>query len=369
MGTIDYKYIDAHYKDLTKEALKWIKDCKSQEAKTWDITKIPFPRKELYPNMCNQYDYPWRLVKETIANNIKEITSLWMIGVKNREISHSHGVYKWTNNECNLETLGVKGPIVGNILSKILEINKPQTRSETNIKPLIIQNNLEGWKNPKKIEFYVDFETITNVMTDFKHFPYVENNSMIFMIGVGYIEPFIDHWVYKNFTVNCLDLLEEKKICLEFVEYISSVSKVHKVNSPSCVHWAHAEQTFWSKAVDRHTSAIEDSEWIWLDLLKIFKKEPIVIKGCLNFNLKNVAKAMKSHGCIACDWDGESSCIDGTSAMIGVWNAQKEANLRNISLIDTPLIQDIIKYNEIDVKVLYEIITYLRKNHICDVIE
>ncbi len=49
--------------------------------------------------------------------------------------------------------------------------------------------------------------------------------------------------------------------------------------------------------------------------------------------------------------------------MIGAWKAHKEAKARGASMRDMPEMGEISKYNEVDVKVMEEIIQYLRKNH------
>ncbi len=370
LGTIDYSKVDLDYVNKAKDALKWLKECRSDVAKNWNILNVPLTRKELYPNMCNSKDYPWRSVKEKIAESIKELTSVWMIGVKNREVAHSKGVYQWTDRNCNVDALGINGNFTRGIVSKILEINQPHSQRLLKVKPRIIDSNYMDWKNKKELEFYVDFETINNVMTNFESLPHTLSTNMIFMIGVGFIEPSSGEWIYKDFTVDSIIMEEEERICHEFSSYIRSEADFYEVESPSCVHWAHAEQIFWKDAVDRHTSHSDVDanelwgvEWEWFDLLKLFKEEPIVIRDCLKFDLKTVATALKKHGYISTGWDKNSSCLDGQGAMVGAWRAHKEALDRGISMKETPQIREITKYNKVDVRVLYEIITYLRINH------
>ena len=58
---------------------------------------------------------------------------------------------------------------------------------------------------------------------------------------------------------------------------------------PYLYHWGNAEKTIFTKAKKRHFN----NNWgniRWFDLCTIFKKEPIVINGCLNFGL-NIYKA------------------------------------------------------------------------------
>lgn len=369
LGVINYKDIDASYPSLTKKAINWIRDVRSEASKDWNITKVPLEREELYPNMSNSHDYPWHSVKKQIANSIGEITSLWMVGTNHRKRAHEQGVYKWTDKECTTDVLGINGIYTKNILEKIIDINRPRKKRRLNkILPFKITNNLKDWQTPENIEFYVDFETVNDVLTDFEDLPEVTSTSIIFMIGVGYIDPLTKKWEYKNFTVDSLSddtnfKNNEQQICKEFSRFISETAAVYNVKNPLCIHWAAAENNFWNNACERHSEIWESDKWEWFDLLKVFKQEPIVIEGCLNFSLKTVAKAMKKHDFIKTIWDKNSSCLDGQSAMIGAWKSHKDAKNRGISMRETPEMKEITKYNEVDVKVLQEIIEYLRNNH------
>ena len=370
LGKIDYRGVDIDVNKKTEDAIKWLREVRSEASKSWNIDDIPLLRSELYPNMSNTYDYPWHETKEQISNNIKELTSLWMVGTKHREIAHNHGVFKWTDKKCTPKKLGICGKFTSRVLSKILEVNRGDSSKTEKVLPSIINNNLKGWQQRKELEFYVDFETINDVLTDFESLPEVEETSLIFMIGVGYKEPVSGRWMYKCFCVNSLTLEEEGRICQEFSDYICSESALYDVEDPLCVHWAHAEENFWNDAVERHESwgtsfsrGWQSQKWEWFDLLKVFKEEPVVVRGSLGFSLKQISNALRDNDCISSEWDLGSSCLNGRGAMVGAWKAHKESLLRKIDMSTTPQIKEIMKYNEVDVKVLQEIITYLRNNH------
>jgi hypothetical protein len=372
LGIINYSTIDGCYIQKTQDAIEWIRDVRDPSSKDWNISKVPLERKELYPNMSNHHDYPWREAKETIASDIKEITSLWMMSVKNREMAHAKGIWSWTDKKCTVDTLGcsnVEGSFVRKTLREILKINKVEIKEgDSGVLPKKIVNNLDGWQTPAVIEFYVDFETVNDVITDFSELPLVENSNkeLITMIGVGYIHPDEETWVYKNFTVNKLTLFEEALICKDFSNYIQEISEEWNVKNPKCIHWSPAECRFWEKSREKHFPKSRGwfQKWRWFDLLEVFKSEPIVVKGSLSFGLKSVSKALKNLGHIETGWESDSSCLDGQGAIIGAWKAHKLALKENISMKNTQLMRDISKYNESDVKVLYEIITYLRDYHI-----
>jgi hypothetical protein len=375
LGVIDFEDTDLDTVTRTKDALKWIRDVR-KKGDTWDIFEVPLKRKELYPNMSNTHDYPWRPVKEMIADEIDEITDLWMCGVKNREKAHAAKIYRWTDPRCTTDILGINGPKTKRVLEKILSINRDE--SDTKIIPDIITNNDDEWQTRRLIEFYVDFEYLNDVMSDeaTRSMPEVEATSIIFMIGAGYFDPFTHLWVYRSFTVDALTKEEELRVCTEFSWYVRQEAEWWECPNPLLIHWSPAEKWQWAGAIDRHSDGEIERIWIpvkeecnveidprWFDLLQVFKKEPIVIKGCLGFSLKEVAGAFVDAEFITTTWDQDSGCTNGTSAMLAAFKASKDAVARGMKLSEMPQIQDVRKYNEVDCKVLGEIIKYLRENH------
>ncbi|HMP28406.1 MAG TPA: hypothetical protein PKD85_02330 [Saprospiraceae bacterium] len=375
LGIIDYANIDKVYIEKTKAAINWIKEMRRDGA-DWTLgPDLPLCRTELYPNMSNQYDYPWRAIKRKFADEIKEITSLWMCGVKNRDIAIKNNIFQWTDPRCTAEMLGVNGPKTSRVLTKILEINQGEGE---NVQPKIILNNTDNWQFRQSLEFFVDFEFINEVVSDFTSIPHAECRSIIFMIGVGYYDLNTGAWIYREFTVDALTEAEEYKICSNFSQYVREEAEWWECNNPLMIHWSNAENWQWEHATERHKDKNRrlwlpckkgilydpETEPRWLDLLDIFRKEPIVIRGCLGFGLKDVAKALSNLGLINTIWDDENSCVDGSGAMLSAYKAYKDANNRNIPAKTIPLIKDIIKYNEVDCKVVGEILTYLRENHL-----
>jgi len=136
---------------------------------------------------------------------------------------------------------------------------------------------------------------------------------------------------------------------------------------PRVFHWSHAEvstlESAYNSAVARHPERSDSwSEPRWFDFLKlVMKSQPVVVRGALKFGLKAVAFAMYKHGLIQTCW--ESGPTDGLGAMTGAWSCNRQAKEKNVRLIETPLMQEIEKYNEVDCKVMMEIISYLRRSN------
>ena len=352
LGRINYTGVDKSYVEKTKKAVKWINNVRTN-GHTWDLSKVPLPHPELYPNMCNQYDYPYHKLKEAFAEDIEEISLLWKCGAKHRKIAHAKGIYSWKDQKISPEMLGIGGDYTTKILSRVIEANN----SVANVQPKYITNNYANWKNRVGIEFFVDFEMTCSVFTEFDDLPYADGQTLIFMIGVGCVINGV--WNFKNFTVNALSSDGEYEICQQFYQYIKDMSK-DEFETPSIYHWSPAEPSAWSRACNRHKFSCVLN---WVDLLKVFHEEPIGVKGCLNFGLKNIAKAFHKHGYIKTIWEN-GPCSDGADAAIGAYKVDQNIKKYGGSFKEAPLIKDIEKYNEVDCKVLEEIITYLRKNHI-----
>ena len=186
---------------------------------------------------------------------------------------------------------------------------------------------------------------------------------MIFMIGVGWVEG--ENWQYKIFICNQATYQEEYRIMDDFVQFVKSRG------NPNIRYW-YAEPNFWNQAECRQFDLAHEEDDIerkdhisdnwknigeWTDLYNLFLNEPIVLKGCFKFGLKPIAKVMKSHGMIKTSL--ESYCNSGMSAMINADRCYKICD----NPVNSDTMMDIVKYNEFDCKVLWEILTYLRKNH------
>ena len=368
LGVINYSEVDLEFVKKTEDALAWLKDMRENGDK-WDLSNVPLCRPELYPSMSNSQDYPWHEVKKELAREIGEITSLWMCGVKNRVIAHAHGVYSWKDPRCTTSTLGVFGPKISRTLKKILDINQKQ--DGTLVEPPIVINNDCDWQKRKDLEFYIDFEFCNDVVSDFSQMPRVEAEPLIFTIGAGHFDRATGNWIYRDFTVREMTSKEENRICSEFSKYVKAEAHFYDCPNPLLIHWSNAEKWQWDKVYAKHKG--HEKGWIvplenyvsgprWFDMLKVFRDEPIVIKNCMGFGLKEVANTLSNHGFFELEKD-DSSALDGASAMLCAFRSSKDAKNRGIPFNDMPMIRDVIRYNEKDCKMVAEVTTYIRKFH------
>ena len=354
LGRIDYGNLDFEYIEKVEKALSWLKDVRENE---YDLSKYPLSRDELYPNMCNRLDYPFRALKKRFAENNNDITLLWNVGPKQRRIANASGIYTWTDERCTPSALGMKGKR-SKVLDNILIANRSDVR---NIYPKYIDSNIFDWKNfdNRKVELWVDFETTCSVFNEMDNLPENSGLNLIFMIGAGYVDPKSGKWIYTSFVVDSISEKEEEKICLEFLKFIETLKKKFRLKSLNCWHYSPAECVSWKRAQKR-SKRIRDVKWT--DLLKVFIEGRVGIKNCLSYGLKTIVKAFHAHGYIETSYD-ESSIGDGADAAIGAFRADLECKKNGISFQQHELTREILKYNEIDCKVMMEILSYLRKNH------
>jgi putative phage-type endonuclease len=335
LASVDFNLHDIATRKKTARAIKWIRSL--QNCNDWSL--FPPTVSELRPNMCNISNF--QNIKTDIASRQNEITELWMCGFKNREIALDNNIINWrTHPNIKSEMLGVTGKHA-KTLQLILDYNSKMTSTNI-IHPKKIKSKLFNWRKSSNIEFFVDFETMPD-----------DANSMIFMAGVGY---FINKsFKYKCFIADDISNQSEAKLLDEMNSFIIDTGSVN--TRPARIwHWSHAEKTIYNAAINRTgiTSKLEN----WCDLLMIFKEEPIVVRGALNFSLKSIVYAFNTNGFIDISYK-DSKVANGLDAMCLAYAEYNEK--KNLS--ESVIIKDIKSYNEIDVSSLYNILFYLRNKH------
>lgn len=147
-----------------------------------------------------------------------------------------------------------------------------------------------------------------------------------------------------------------------------------KTDKTRLFHWSPAEIISTDKAINKilhlniNTNTNNKNKNIitkfnqsvvWIDMCKVFEKEPIVIRGAFKFKLKQIGNAFYNNGLIDTHWD-DGKLSDGFTAMLSAINLYRHNDLVTI---ENNEFMEIIKYNEIDCKVIWNILSYLRNNH------
>ena len=346
LGVVEY---DMELKNKVKDACKWIRDVRKY-GKDWVLGPIP-SRPELYPNLKNKMDAPWGEIKKEIADNLHEITLIWHCSVEHRKILHSKGIFKWSDPRCTAENMGFSDTKTSRIIDKILDINRSENDK---ILPKKVIFEREKWLHPNinTLELFLDYETIIK-----------DTRPYIFMTGIGYMENNI--WKYKDFTLPELTDVCESTVQNEFINYILNLIDSHKKNKVIFYHWSHAETVSLDKYIKKsqeNANEFNRLKYSFYDLNKVFINEPIVINGAFNYSLKTIIKALYNMGHINTTWP-ESICGDGLQALVLAEDLYEEKRIfPNMNILENDIMKEIIEYNQIDCKGIWELLRYMRKN-------
>jgi hypothetical protein len=355
LGIIDYDTVDYQYVQQTANAIKWMQDVKNNSSH-WQLLPLP-NRWELFPNMKNEHDGKWHSVKCELNNKINEITNIWNCGIKHREHAHNNNIFKWSDPKCSSKNMGFNPGRIATTVDKILDINRNDAYI---IKPNKILYDRDNWKETLNDtqEFYLDFETLQSNFGSIIKDGFILNNSesFIFMIGIGYSKK--GKWIFKTFIMKNKTAESEIEMFNNFIKYISTILKQENKTKAKLYHWSFAEVSIYNKFKCRNPhNIIQDKHISFYDLNKVFINEPITILGAFNFSLKTVANALHSHNLIKSCWDTKNKCSNGLMVMI---LANELYDNKNTDIYNNPLMKDIINYNEIDCKVLFEIHELIR---------
>ena len=370
--------------DEVETALAWVRRLRAK-GNQWQLLPTPSVP-ELYPNMSglddgemmldigpgewepgagsDESDEKWVGVKKWLAGALKELTLLPNVGPPGRRTAHTAGIYTWDDPVLTPEAVAVTGDKQGPTLQQFLEVNNGDAPL---VLPSRIEQDREQWHTTPALEFYVDFEFCSDLNDDFSKLPEKGGQTLIFMIGCGHLEN--GNWQFQLFVTDDLSEGEEIRIIREWVEYMQTVQlRLDPENPrPRIFHWSRAEtgqlETNYNSARHRHADRADwPDDLNWYDFFRrVMEQEPVVVKGAWGFGLKAVAKAMRSHGLIEADW--ADSPVDGLGAMVGAWRCDTEAQQKGISMAKWPLMQKIADYNEVDCRVMMEIVHYLRASH------
>jgi len=333
IGTVNFCGRDKVHVPKIQEAIEWVKRVK-EHSWEWNVMG---ENPVVYPNMCIQSD-GWSCLKKEIAAKNSEITSIWGCGVKEREKALKQGVVSYTDRKCTPELLGLKNE-KAHVVRCILDINRPECKEI--FMPKMIESDINNWSKKEK-RLFVDFET----------FPI---NNELFMIGVYCPET----REFTDFTLRENTLEERTRIMTEFYAYA-------KTKKARLYHYHHFEPTTWRKNIETLERELQikfkyddDYSLEWVDMLKVVRSVPLVVKGATDFSLKTLGKAMEKNGLISSKWEEASSCSDGRDASV-LADLCYKGNCGRVEL------NKIREYNEVDVRVLCDITEFmdkLRDNH------
>ncbi len=344
---------------LVDAACDWVRRVRTVGG-NWHV--LPSPSEPgLWPDAKADDNFPWHAATKEIAAAVNDLTMLWQVGPDKRNRAHQQGVVSWKDAACSPSVVGVGGPKQAPKLQAILDVNRATGGSP--VSPSKVGGDNGAWRVRRELDFYVDFETVNDLNDDFNSFPVRGGQPLIFMVGCGHLED--DRWEFSCFTADRLNQSSEVAIIDAWVAHMDRTVK--RVGAPGyrIFHWSPAEASSLDTSYNSARQRNPGSTWPTLPLYdflgKVVREEPVVVRGAFTFGLKNFARAMHSNGLIDTSWG--DSALDGQGAMVGAWSCEAEAAQTGQKLEDIALMQEIRQYNEIDCKVVMEIVRYLRDHH------
>jgi len=338
--------------DVQKEiklAISWVQKVRSHW-KNWDISgDCPMdkltntPIYELYPNMSNQYDTPWRSYKIEISKRFKDISLVSGIGNVLRDRIQKENVYIYSD-ETFEETLE--------------SVMNDSTKRYKNIVKLVdnlndVQSELKLLNCMDKIKYlYFDIET-----------SYIFEQSREYLVNIGVGEYFNSNnkwmdlegnWKHSSFFIESLEESSEEKM-LESVS--NHIKELQKTYSLILIHYTAAENKVLNKLKEK------GCEFKNVDMAVCFKyfwerNQDLQKLRLENFKLKTIIQKLTEFGWL--DQNLYKDCQIKTGLEVSaIYN-------KLFSLQDQEYRQKLIKeidlYNKADCKSLYVLHLLLKSN-------
>jgi hypothetical protein len=338
------------YNQSVRESIEWL-DKLEKNYQEWSI--FPKPSiKELYPNM-NRKDGEWTEEKKNLAEKIKEITLVWNISYNKRCILLDKGIFTWDDPTLlsNIYPYKIRKNKRELIQEKIIHIN---SQNNILIEPRKIKNYdfLQVIKN-KKDSIILDIESVIKLQEKQSYFNSDIDLDSPRICIIGTIINNDNDYIYKDFTIRFLTNDEEEKIIKYWVHYLKRNFK----NKIKVYHWGNAEKVYIDYMKIKYPK-LDYPEFELIDLLYYFKLEPINIKGCFGYGLKEIVKQLYALNLIEDTWEDNTNGLD---AMIQILKTSEEAEIKNIPIKRFHKIKKIIYYNYMDCKVINDILKMLDK--------
>ena len=354
---MDEEYRHETWEVHANRAAEWIRRMRCS-GRNWEA--VPARVEELRPNAKGNPGH-WKSAVQQITVETEDLTQLWGVGVGKRRDANRAGLFRWTDPRVTPESLNMGGN-TSRTLAALLKVNRQPDAPA--VLPQRIRSARSEWITTPRLEFYVDFETVSNLDDDFARFPLKNGQPLIFMIGCGHIEK--GQWWFECFIADQLTEPDEASIVEAWMAHMNTVrARINPDSNPKVIHWSAAEvsslENAYNSARNRHPS--RQNQWAnpnWFDFLtRVIKAEPVAVRGSFGFGLKAVTNALYTQGLVNSHWDTEPT--DGLGAMVGAWWCQRQINQgREERLIDLELMKEIRAYNEVDCRAMMESIAYLR---------
>lgn len=341
-----FPFLNDH-KIKIKESIDWLHKL-NNNYNDWIIYPKPSIN-ELYPNL-NIKNIHWNEEKKRLGELIKEITLIWNISYSKRCILLQKGITKWDDPLLlsNIYPYKIKENKRKYIQDKIIHINQ---QDSIKISPRKIKNIkfIDIIKN-KQNSIILDIESILDLKEKENYFDDIINieKPRICIIGTIISETNI----FKDFTIRYCKNYEEKIIINYWLSYIKK-----QINNDviKIYHWGNAEKVYIDYMKKKYPD-LNYPHFEMIDLLNYFKMEPITIKGCFGYGLKEIVNSLYNLELLNDKWIDDT---DGLDAMTELMKTSELSQVKNIPMKRFIKIKNLIYYNYMDCKVIVDILHML----------
>jgi len=173
-------------------------------------------------------------------------------------------------------------------------------------------------------------------------FCFNEEENIPYLCGIGWVKD--GKWEFEYVLLESLTMESRRKMCEDIINLIK------KVNSKRIFTWSDVDKRLLMKLCKKfeldNEKYLEKLEWI--DAYKFCMNNKINFKGARRYGLKEIGRVMKLNELTDLSWDnnlvGSSSGVRKYYYNNEKWDSSK-----------------VIKYNEVDCKMVSEVIRNLRK--------
>lgn len=379
LGIVDFDIYDKSYFDRVIKAMADYRTMANnfRNYKLFDGRNNQPNTPFLKPNMNNHYDQPWHYIKKKVALKQRNLTIIPFVSKHQSETGESNGYVAYDQEGIRSEHLGIKSDSYrGKIVNSNFKVNRKNVRFE--IAPQKLTDNTFGWQTYVPYEFFIDFE-MTNVDLDPDVSPLLdnearkENSSYTFLIGVYHVHK--GEQIYKPFILESRTREDQIKLYSDVYNYVTEqatkIRKYHSITNdynPRVYCWGNAEISEMKRQLNHKQFNFMVTKLDWIDYNKVLMKEGFAVTKAFGTSLKKIVPVLHEHGCIESTYEGESitsgmgACVVGNTYYKVKENKEKY-DQNSLNAVENQM-KEVIKYNKVDCKVIHEILTYIRANHI-----
>jgi len=321
LGVINFVENDNHIVVKTEEGCNWLHELNTNIHKYDENVPI---HNHSYPNMKNQNDQPYKKRKLNIAEDTNELTLIGYIGTKNRKIGLSNNINNYLDPNINANKLGFTGK-TANIVDVLLN-------NQRLISPISGKYQVP---KEKDIEIFLDFEYM---------YSFDEDENIPYLCGIGYVNNITKEWNFEHILLKDISLKSRKEMCEKIIEILHK----NNINTTRIFTWSDVDKRILTHISKKFglENKIQNIEWV--DAYKFCISNKINFKGARRYGLKEIGRVMCKNNLTNLSW--ENNLIGSSAGVRQYYYYNKKWDPTNV-----------IKYNEIDCKMVYEVIRNLRK--------